>query len=198
MVMAFLNQLSEKLRPQAEADFHIMTKMKQSDLGGSSVLAAWDTPYYTGRYKKQWLNASSSEFAPYFSLGACMEGVSTVMNALYGVHFEYADMEPGESWSQDIYKIQVIHETEGLLGHIYCDFYDRHGKPNQACHFTVRGGREMSDGSYQVCSSNFSFSNLNQFNSVYFLFFLESNCSCYAKFECSTLVRSNTINTTNG
>lgn len=153
MVMDFLNKLSEKLRPQAEEDFRIMTKMKQSDLGGSSVLGAWDTPYYTGRYKKQWLNASSSEFAPYFSLGACMEGVSTVMNALYGVHFEYSNMEPGESWSQDIYKIQVVHETEGLLGHIYCDFYDRQGKPNQACHFTVRGGRTLPDGSYQVCDS---------------------------------------------
>lgn len=150
MVMDFLNKLSDKLRPQAEDDFRIMTKMKQTDLGGSSVLGAWDTPHYTSRYKKQWLNASSSEFVPYFSLGSCMEGLSNLMKALYGVHFEYADMEPGESWSQDIYKIQVVHETEGTLGHIYCDFYDRHGKLDQACHFTVRGGKTLSDGSYQV------------------------------------------------
>lgn len=44
----------------------------------------------------------------------------------------------------------VIHEKEGLLGHIYCDFYERANKPNQDCHFTIRGGKQLSDGTYQV------------------------------------------------
>lgn len=149
MVMEFLDKFSEKLRPQAEADFRTMTKMKQTDLDGNSVLGAWDTPYYTGIYKKKWLKVSASEFAPYFSLGACMEGVNNVMKALYGVHFEYADLEPGEAWSSDIYKLHVRHEREGLLGHIYCDFYDRPGKPAQDCHFTMRGGKQLPDGTYQ-------------------------------------------------
>lgn len=56
----------------------------------------------------------------------------------------------GESWVDDIYKLAVMHETEGLLGHIYCDFYDRQGKPNQDCHFTIRGGKTLTDGTYQV------------------------------------------------
>lgn len=148
-VLEFLDTLSDKIRPRAEADFRTMTKMKQSDLDGNSVLGAWDTPYYTSQYKKQWLKVSASEFAPYFSLGACMEGISNVMKTLYGVHFEYADMKSGETWSSDIYKLQVMHETEGLLGTIYCDFYDRPGKPAQDCHFTVRGGKVLSDGTYQ-------------------------------------------------
>lgn len=148
-VMEFLDHLSDKIRPKAEADFRIMTKMKQADLDGNSVLGAWDTPYYTSQYKKQWLKVSASEFAPYFSLGACMEGLSNVMKSLYGVYFEYADMEPGETWSSDIYKLLVMHETESLLGTIYCDFYDRPGKPAQDCHFTVRGGKALPDGSYQ-------------------------------------------------
>lgn len=148
-VMELLDNLSDKIRPRAEADFRVMTKMKQADHDGNSVLGAWDTPYYTSLYKKRWLQVSASEFAPYFSLGACMEGLSNVMKSLYGVYFEYADMEPGETWSNDIYKLLVMHETEGPLGTIYCDFYDRPGKPAQDCHFTVRGGKVLPDGSYQ-------------------------------------------------
>lgn len=150
MVMDFLNILSIKLRSPAEDDYRIMTQMKQSELGGNSVLGAWDTAYYTGKYKKDFLKVSTSEFAPYFSLGACMEGVNNVVNALYGVHFEYEYVRNGESWANNIYKLAVKHETEGLLGHIYCDFYDRAKKPHQDCHFTLRGGKQLPDGTYQV------------------------------------------------
>ena len=49
--------------------------------------------------------------------------------------------------------ILVVHSTDGLLGYIYCDFFERPGKGNQDCHFTIQGGKSMPDGSYQVCSS---------------------------------------------
>ncbi|XP_065084685.1 mitochondrial intermediate peptidase [Ochlerotatus camptorhynchus] len=149
MVNEFLQTLNEELKPRAERDFGLMKKMKNAENRFESPLATWDTPYFTSTLKKRCLQASASEFSPYFSLGACMEGLNLLMNSLYGISLENTEMEPGESWSHDIYKLAVTHESEGLLGHIYCDLFERLGKPNQDCHFTIQGGKVMPDGSYQ-------------------------------------------------
>lgn len=109
----------------------------------------WDTAYFTAKAKRSWLNMSASEFTPYFSLGACMDGVNTLTQALYGIRLETVPVSLGEVWANNILKLAVIDENESLLGYIYCDFFEREGKPNQDCHFTIRGGRQLSDGSYQ-------------------------------------------------
>ncbi|XP_058832666.1 mitochondrial intermediate peptidase [Topomyia yanbarensis] len=149
MVNEFLHTLNEKLAPRAEQDFARMQRMKNAESSFQSPLATWDTPYFTSSLKKRCLGTSASEFSPYFSLGACMEGLNLLMNSLYGISLEVTEMEPGESWSHDIYKLAVTHESEGLLGYIYCDLFERQGKPNQDCHFTIQGGKIMPDGSYQ-------------------------------------------------
>lgn len=147
-VNEFLDKTASGLRPIADTDFSIMRGLKKAQLN-QTELYAWDVPYYTNKYKKNWLQSSASNYSPYFSLGACMEGLNHVFHSLYGVTLEYAEMKPGETWHYDIYKLNVVHETEGELGTIYCDFYDRAGKPNQDSHFTIRGGKLLSDGSYQ-------------------------------------------------
>ncbi|XP_067632833.1 mitochondrial intermediate peptidase isoform X2 [Eurosta solidaginis] len=151
MVKEFLDELSHGLRPRADADFRIMEKMKRQDSGiAQAQLASWDPPYFTSLMERKSLNANTSEFLPYFSLGGCMEGLDNIMRSLYGISLKNTEMEPGESWNNDIYKISVVHESEGLLGYIYCDFFERNGKPNQDCHFTIQGGKRLPDGSYQL------------------------------------------------
>jgi len=95
-------------------------------------------------------SVSGTQLAPYFSLGACIEGLSNLFSDLFGIRLrEVTDVGPGEMWCADVRKLSVVHETEGLLGSIYCDLFERPGKPNHDCHFTVRGGRQLADRSYQ-------------------------------------------------
>ncbi|XP_076763104.1 mitochondrial intermediate peptidase [Xylocopa sonorina] len=149
VVCEFLDILNDNLKPKATKDFDEMQKMKDAESFIKQKIMPWDTPYFTAKAKKNWLNMSVAEFAPYFSLGTCMDGINILIQALYGIRLEYLPVLSGEVWASNVHKIAVIDENETVLGYIYCDFFEREGKPNQDCHFTIRGGRQLSDGSYQ-------------------------------------------------
>lgn len=149
-VKTFLHKLSQDIWDKANADFECMENMKKEANYPFAPLGSWDVPYFTQKAKKDWFRVSSKEYSPYFSLGACMDGLNMLFQSLYGIQLINTDVAAGEVWNSDVYKLSVIHKSEGLLGYIYCDFYERTGKPNQDCHFTIRGGRNLPDGSYQV------------------------------------------------
>lgn len=151
VVEQFLGILSSELKPRADNDYKEMLDMKTSGSGTKSVLQAWDVPYYTFCARQAKFQLKASDYAPYFSLGCCMDGLNEIFRALYGVYLETEDVKAGEVWHADVVKLAVKEEEGGtLLGHIYCDFFERQEKPNQDCHFTIQGGRVRPDGSYQL------------------------------------------------
>lgn len=128
-------------------------------------MACWNVVFCLGRF-----NIEPSLYSPYFSLGACMEGLNGLFTQLYGVSLLAEQPSLGEVWSEDVRKLvrshfcaplsnpvglnessssgqanfisnvtwhfelflqAVVHETEGLLGYIYCDFFYRPDKPHQ-------------------------------------------------------------------
>ncbi|XP_067215907.1 mitochondrial intermediate peptidase isoform X2 [Linepithema humile] len=151
VVREFLDILNDNLQPKAALDFREMQMMKDIESPAKQrALMPWDTAYLTAKAKKAWFDTSATEFAPYFSIGACMEGLNILTRSLYGVELKSVSVLAGEVWANNIHKLAVIDEEEGILGYIYCDFYERAGKPNQDCHFTIQGGKRLPDGTYQI------------------------------------------------
>uniref|UniRef100_A0AC11DG23 Mitochondrial intermediate peptidase n=1 Tax=Ovis aries TaxID=9940 RepID=A0AC11DG23_SHEEP len=149
-VMEFLEKLSDKLSERTMKDFEMIRGMKMKLNPQNSELMPWDPPYYSGLIRAERFNIEPSLYCPFFSLGACMEGLSLLFNRLLGVSLYGEQPTKGEVWSEDVRKLAVVHESEGLLGYIYCDFFQRADKPHQDCHFTIRGGRLKEDGDYQL------------------------------------------------
>ncbi|CAM9130125.1 unnamed protein product, partial [Lampetra planeri] len=61
-------------------------------------------------------NIEPSLYSPYFSLGACMEGLNNLFSQLYGVSLMSEHPSAGEVWNDDIFY--------AVLDQIY------HGKPH--------------------------------------------------------------------
>ncbi|XP_051766265.1 mitochondrial intermediate peptidase [Ctenopharyngodon idella] len=149
-VMKFLKLLTEKLSDRTSKDFMMMKEMKKKTHSTNPEVMPWDHAYLSGAIRTEKFNIDPSVYSPYFSLGACMEGLNHLFTQLLGVSFQTVQPKMGELWSEDVRKLALVHETEGLLGYIYCDFFRRPDKPHQDCHFTIRGGRLRDDGVYQL------------------------------------------------
>lgn len=150
-VLSFLQLLTDKLSDRTAKDFKMMRDMKKKLSPRHSELMPWDHPYLSGVLRAERYNIEPSLYSPYLSLGSCMEGLNNLFSQLYGVSLMSEQPRAGEVWSEDVRKLAVVHETEGLLGYIYCDFFHRQDKPHQDCHFTIRGGRQCQEtGQYQL------------------------------------------------
>ena len=151
LAVRFLESLADSVREKAAAEVKLLAdvKSRNSD-SGSAQIWPWDTTYYSGIARHDLCSVSGTQLAPYFSLGACIEGLSDLFGDLFGIRLrEVGDVGAGELWCADVRKLAVEHESEGELGTVYCDLFERPGKPHHDCHFTVRGGRQLADGSYQ-------------------------------------------------
>jgi len=146
---AFLGHLAAELPSRVADDHQHMLALKRRVNPLCGDLAVWDVPYFSAQARAGMFHLDLEKICEYFSLGVAMEGLNELFQALYGVELVVETARPGELWSDDVFKLAVKSAEVGLLGHIYCDFFTRPGKPHQDCHFTIRGGRERADGSYQ-------------------------------------------------
>lgn len=170
-VKKFLELTSQKLKKHADQDYQILENyMRKNSSDTNYKLKAWDASYLINYFKRKELSNNLSSSIEYFSLGNCVNGLNILFNNLYNIELEIQDTSNEYIWIDNVVKIGVIDKDQNLLlGHIYCDLFERENKISQDCHFTIRGGCQL-DENYQtpivVLSLNFS---ANSFNEPYFL-----------------------------
>jgi intermediate peptidase len=110
----------------------------------------WDRHLYS-RYipKSNNTNADSvlAHLGNNITIGSVFEGLSKIYQTLFGIRLEPDTVNLGETWHEDVRRLNVIHETEGILGVVYCDLFERDQvsapKFDGAAHFTVRCSRRI-------------------------------------------------------
>lgn len=143
-VTRFLDECAHAVWARAERDFESMRAFKRNTLLSDRPLMPWDVPIISSQIKKKEFSLNKSEYMSYFSLGSCMEGLNLILGRLYGVSLDVVKLEPGETWHEDIYKLAVHDANRGLLGFIYCDFYQRADKfANVDCHYTIQCSKKL-------------------------------------------------------
>lgn len=147
-VEAFLLNLAQVIRPKAQAEIAALRELKRRHLRLQNMpeLHKWDEDYYSAVYLRNMSQTGVADLSPYLSVGTVIQGLSRIFEHLYGVRFVPREIQPGEGWHSDVRRLDVVSDTTGLLGTLYCDLFSRPGKDSGlAAHFTVRCGRCIDD-----------------------------------------------------
>nr|QPG55757.1 mitochondrial intermediate peptidase [Auricularia cornea] len=141
-VMTFLQAQLYQSRPHALADVRAIAERKRQYLGLAETppVYAWDREFYSPR-----VSTAAPVPLPNLTPGTVFYGLSRLFTHLFGISLRPAGLQPGEVWHEDVRKLEVIDEDEGLVGYIYADLFSRAGKAAGAAHYTVRCSRRVDD-----------------------------------------------------
>src|SRR5690606_5066282 len=115
----FLNELLEKAKPAAS-----------KELDGIDQLQKWDGAYYAEKLKQKRFDLDDEKLKPYFKLENVIQGVFTISDKLYGLHFE--EISTIDKYHQDVLTYKVTDDKGDLVSIFYADFFPRPGKRNGA------------------------------------------------------------------
>ena len=128
-VQEFLNELLEKAKPAAKNEFQKLENFAKK-LDGIDVLQKWDGSYYSEKLKQQLFNLDDEILKPFFKLEHVIQGVFTIAQKLYGIHFQ--EIDSIDTYHDDVLTYKVTDDNGDLVSIFYADFFPRAGKRNGA------------------------------------------------------------------
>ena len=148
--LEFLEDLESRVRAKADLDLDELASAKQAHTGDADAkLEIWDWRYYQQRILREQHDVDQFAVAEYFPLEETLNGMLDIYADLVGVRF--APIEDARAWHPDVRLYAIEDATDGEhISHAYMDLHPRPDKYGHAAAFTLRPGRETSDGGYQA------------------------------------------------
>ncbi|CAH9053818.1 Oligopeptidase A [Pseudoalteromonas holothuriae] len=132
-VFAFLNDLAEKSKPQAQAELAELVEFAKQQ-HNIDALEAWDYGYYGEKLKQAKYAISDEQLRPYFPANTVLTGLFKTVERLFGI--SVTELKDFDTYHADV-RFFAIHDQKGQLrGQFYLDLYARENK---------RGGAWMDD-----------------------------------------------------
>lgn len=153
-VLAFLNDLAAKAKPQAEREFAELAAFAKEQ--GAEALQPWDVGYYSEKLKLARYAISQEDLRPYFPVDKAISGMFEVVSRLYGIEFE--EQKEFDTYHKDARFFHVNKDGKQIAA-FYLDLYARAKKRGGAWMDDCRVRRQTEQGiqlpvAYLVC--NFS------------------------------------------
>ena len=143
----FLTNFANKAKPFAQRDWDELCQFAKNELGLTDGVQPWDTAFAAERLKQERYSFSENELKQYFPLPKVLDGLFGVIQTLFGVKIEAANLP---TWHADVQSFAVKDLAGKLRAYFYLDPYARPGKRGGAWMDDARGRRVLSNGEIQI------------------------------------------------
>ena len=143
----FLTNFANKAKPFAQRDWDELCQFAKNELGLTDGVQPWDTAFAAERLKQERYSFSENELKQYFPLPKILDGLFGVIQTLFGVKIEAANLP---TWHADVQSFAVKDLAGKLRAYFYLDPYARPGKRGGAWMDDARGRRVLPNGEIQI------------------------------------------------
>jgi thimet oligopeptidase len=150
VVWNFENQLKEKVRPKAQADYQELLEIKRQKTGNlhAQIVNPWESAYYKTILLKEKYSVDPEQVRTYFPLDGVLDGLFHISEQLFDI--EFVEKKEVPVWHEEVRYFEVRNTSDkALVGRLYLDLFPRPNKYNHAACFPLVQGRETEHG-YQI------------------------------------------------
>ena len=141
-VMAFLSDLAQKVKPQAEKEFAELSAFAQTELQ-LDELKAWDIAYVSEKLRTQRYAISVEELRPWFPTERVLKGLYNITGRLFDISIE--EDTSVALWHKDARFYRISRNGQAIAS-FYIDLYAREKKQGGAWMDVCRSRRKLADG----------------------------------------------------
>jgi len=145
-VMAFLNDLIQRVKPLAAAEFAELETYATQQFGVAQ-LNPWDVAYYSEKLRQQRFAVSQEALRPYFPIDQVLTGLFATVSRLFAI--EITAVDSVDVWHPDV-RFYRISRDDKPVGDFYLDLYARENKRGGAWMDECRVRRRLANGDLQL------------------------------------------------